>query len=99
MIKKSKKILISQQKFLLSQLLNHNPKCTIFSNENENFPKIDFLSILFKKYNLLIKKSKEILIYQQKFLLSQFLNHNPKFTIFPNEKEKFPKIDFLSMLF
>ena len=32
--------------------------------------KINFLKTLFRKYNLLIKKSKKIFIYQQKFLLS-----------------------------
>ena len=55
---KTKIILIYQQKFLLSLFLNHNLKSTIFFNKNENFPIIDFLRILLKKYNVFIKKLK-----------------------------------------
>ena len=48
----------------------------------DNFPKMALFKMLFKKYNLLIKNSKRISMYQQKFLLSEFLITVPNLQYF-----------------
>ena len=35
-----------------------------------------------------------MLIYQQKFLLSLYLNHDPKYTISFYKNDNFPKLEF-----
>ena len=69
---------IYQQKLLLSQLLNHDFKSTIFLYKSKKFPKIvvfkKFLLKMLKKCNLLPKNSKRMFIYQQK-LFEQFLEN------------------------
>ena len=50
--------------------------------KNENFPKITVLKKIILKYNLLMKNSEGIHIYLQILLLSEFLYHKPKSTVF-----------------
>ena len=83
------------EKFLLYKFLSHNPKSTIVLYKNEKFPKIAVFVKIIEKCNLLVKNSERILFYQNKFLLSLFLSHNPKSITVLYKNENFPKYQLL----
>ena len=98
MIKNPQRILIYQQKFLLSKILNHNPKSTIFLYKNENFVKIEFLKILSKIYNLLIKKSKNTDISTKNIVIVISKSQPQIYNIYI-EYETFREIEILRIIF
>ena len=83
---------------MLSKILNHNPKSTIFLYKNENFVKIEFLKILSKIYNLLIKKSKNTDISTKNIVIVISKSQPEIYNIYI-EYETFREIEILRIIF
>ena len=95
LIKKSKENTHLSTKNIVILISKSQPQIYNIFIEKENFPKTEFLRIIFKK---LIKKSKRILIYQQTILVILISKSKPQIHTIIHKNENFPKIELLRIV-